>query len=184
MSKVVLLSVCLVVLLGVAGYSVFAIKDHRMTTIDIKLVRLATADSELASMANLGNAGREVIYYLAKPGTQRVLAVVDVRKDGRVVLNPRYAISKEDGLDYGPIPDLPDFTLGDAEKIFGKVAIDESVPDEIKCSYSLVSVPMGETAGSSNSDITLDLIFFKEKLHKYRVSTNPVKQGQWFTVGG
>jgi hypothetical protein len=104
--------------------------------------------------------------WLKRPGSKCCVAIVEVDAHKKVILNPP-------GFDYGPIPPLHDITPSQADELWGSDS-GKTVQGNIH-TYKLTSYIEPHQA-------SIDLVFEKNKLQKYRVTSSEIDSSDWYQV--
>lgn len=142
-----------------------------LSTCNITIERIPHGEGCLLPPAFMKD--RRYIYSLSREGDQRVVAIIEGKKDGSVILNPR----QDFGLtryNYGPIPETAQLTRHETDILFGK-------PIEVKediCTYRL-KTPLPPTDRKS---VDLDMRFQNEKLKEFRLRSKSLESSDWVKV--
>lgn len=111
------------------------------------------------------------LYFLNNPKNGNCVALVLVKSDGSVFLNPSKKELQSMEFNYGPIPNLPDFTANVADRLFGA---GENTSVTVK-TYTL-------DVKGSDSSCYLDLQFSGNHLDKYRIRSPIIVSQDWIAV--
>lgn len=98
--------------------------------------------------------------FATRPGSSNIVAVIETVENDLNYLNPLR------GFNYGPIPRLSQLTTTKADILWGKPAKQESLQNEEKRIYHLVS----RNVKSEISDIFIDCRFCNSLLCRYKIS--------------
>lgn len=108
----------------------------------------------------------QFLVFLSPKGQKRLVAVIEGRKDGTVLLNPRHAF----GLmrhNYGPIPEVPDMARDDADSLFGTPQSESN--DE--CIYEL-RTHHPASPKTDDKKVLLGIRFKNDKVREIRVQSS------------
>lgn len=116
---------------------------------------------------------RKFIVSLSREDDEKVVAIVEGKKDGSAVLNPRMVFGNM-RYNYGPIPEVFELTKNQADILFGK-----SVKQSSDTYSYRLSTPFPK---NEKKLVFLDLQFQNNKIQKFRIRSQSFQTTNWTTV--
>ena len=115
------------------------------------------------------------LYFLSRENSDKIVCVVEGRKDGVVELNPKHTF----GLlkcNYGPVKETTGITKSIATVLFGN-PVEQS---KNTSSYSLVV--RSDLPATKDKKVLLDLKFEDSKLREFRIRSTALESTDWAIV--
>ena len=128
---------------------------------------------DVAFIYSLGRADGE---------NKKSVAVIEGKKDGSVILNPRHNYGRYKVFDYGPIPELQKFDLKTANRLYGSPISSKKVDSKITENSYRFLVRHSEKSLVPKKEVFLDFRFEELKLKQYRVRIIPDFSSSWKQV--